>query len=287
MANIGICALCRMERTRQQSHIFPEWLYDDLYDDLHGYRVQSTAQNANSPRRRKGVYERLLCPECDQCRLGRLDDYAAKVFKGGVEIEVTDKPSCLIVSNLNYATFKLWQMSLLWRCGISRRPEFEATCLGPHVEPLRRCLLEQRAGQPHEYGCTVVLPASHQVMRQVIYPPEPITICGHRCYRASFGALWWFFVASSHSAAFPFQEGFLHEEPGRPNSPEQIPSGSGVLSIFKENTHSSNFTLKLGRELGAFGASNLPREDTFELPRESTLPEYPTDDWLLRLFQKR
>jgi hypothetical protein len=55
----------------QQSHIFPEWLYDDIYDDRHSYRVQSTAQDAHSPRPRKGLYERLLCPKCDQGRLAQ------------------------------------------------------------------------------------------------------------------------------------------------------------------------------------------------------------------------
>jgi hypothetical protein len=238
MAEIGSCALCGLERTLLESHIFPEFPYDELYDGLHSYRVRSTAPNSPSPRRRKGIYERLLCADCDQRRLGRLDDYAARVFKGGVG-EVTDKPGCLIVSNLNYTTFKLWQMSLLWRCGASRRPEFALTRLGPHAEKLRRFLLEERAGQPHEYGCTVFLPSSHEVTKQFIYPPEPVTIDGHRCYRTLFGALWWVFVVSSHSAAFPFQEGFLDE--------------SGVLSIFKEATHSSNFILKLGKELGAIG----------------------------------
>jgi len=237
MAAIGNCALCGFEKTLQESHIFPEFLYNELYDGLHSYRVLSTMPNAPNLRRRKGIYERLLCADCDQRRLGRLDDYAAKVFKGGIEIEVADQPDSLIVSNLNYEKFKLWQMSLLWRCGVSRRPEFEGTRLGPHAERLRRSLLEEQAGQPHEYGCTVVLPSSHQVIGKSIYPPEPITIDGHQCYRTSFGALWWIFVVSSHSAAFPFQEGFLREP--------------GVLSIFKEHTHSSNFLLKLGKDLGA------------------------------------
>lgn len=236
MVSIGNCELCGLSKTLRKSHILPEFLYDEVYDGLHGYLVQSTAPNAPAPRRRKGVYERLLCRDCDQHRLGRLDDYAAKVFKGGVELEITDRPDRLIIGNLNYETFRLWQMSLLWRCGVSRRAEFTATRLGPHAERLRTVLLEERPGPPHQYGCAVVLPSAHKVTRQFIYPPEPITIDGHRCYRASFGALWWFFVVSSHSAAFPFQEGFLHEP--------------GVLCIFKEANHSSEFLLKLGQELG-------------------------------------
>ena len=238
MAGTGICALCGLEKTLQKSHIIPEFLYDGLYDGLHSYHILGTAPDAPNSHRRKGIYERLLCEDCDQRRLGRLDNYAARVFKGGIEIEVTDKPGCLIVGKLDYTTFKLWEMSLLWRCGVSRRAEFDATRLGPHTEKLRRHLLEQCAGQPYEYGCIVLLPSSHEVTKHFIYPPEPITIAGHRCYRASFGALWWVFVVSNHSAAFPSQQGFLNDQ--------------GALSIFKEADQSSKFLLRLGKELGAF-----------------------------------
>jgi hypothetical protein len=171
---------------------------------------------------------------------------------------VTDTPDRLIISNLNYVVFKLWQLSLLWRCAVSRLPEFKATRLGPHAEKIRMLLLDERAGQPHEYGCNVVLPSSHALLRRALYPPEPITIDGHRCYRAAFGGLWWVFVASSHSQRFPFQEGFLHEfprqsSPERENSQQQIPVRSGVISIFKETAHSSNFILKLVSELDNSG----------------------------------
>ncbi len=112
----------------------PEFLYDELYDNLHSYLVMSTAPDVQSSRRRKGIYERLFCEECDQRRLGRLDDYAAMVSKGGAEIGVSEIPDCLIVGNLDYGVFKLFQMSVLWRCAVSRRPEFEGTDLGPHAE---------------------------------------------------------------------------------------------------------------------------------------------------------
>lgn len=91
MASIGICALCGLSKTLQKSHILPEFLYDEVYDELHSFIVQSTSPTAPAPRRRQGIYEELLCCDCDQRRLGRLDDYAAKVFKGGIELEMTDQ----------------------------------------------------------------------------------------------------------------------------------------------------------------------------------------------------
>ena len=119
MASIRICALCGLSKTLQKSHILQEFLYNEVYDDLHGYVVQSTVPTAPALRRRTGIYEQLLCRDCDQHRLGRLDDYAAKVFKGGIKLEMTEQADRLIIGNLSYKTFKLWQMSLLWRCGVS------------------------------------------------------------------------------------------------------------------------------------------------------------------------
>ena len=228
------CALCQLPRQLLQSHIVPEFLYEQVYDTLHGYRVICTAPGARFARRRKGIYERLLCAECEG-RLGRLEGYAARVFGGGLELELTDRHDSLVVGNLDYKTFKLFQMSVLWRCGVSRRREFRATDLGPHAERLRQMLLEERPGEPHDYGCVLILPASHAVTVQMIYPPEPVTCHGHRAYRASFGGLLWVYLVSSHSATFPNRDLFLNQ--------------GGTLRIVKEGLRTTEFLLKLRSEL--------------------------------------
>lgn len=236
MRTASTCALCRLERSLIKSHIYPKFLYEKIYDNKHFYRVLLTESSGTpSTQHPEGVYERLLCEDCDRRRLGRLDDYAAKVFKGGIDIEITDLPDRLIFGNLDYAIFKLWLLSLLWRCGVTKQIEFKATSLGPHAEILRQMLLTEDPGLPHQYGCTVILPSSHEVIKRMLYPPEPINIDGHKCYRAAFGALWWIFVVSGHSADFPFQEGFLSQQ--------------GALCLFKEHKHSGEFLRKLWEKL--------------------------------------
>lgn len=129
----------------------------------------------------------------------------------------------------------LFQLSVLWRCGVSRRPEFKETQLGPHADKIRRMLVEGDPGNSHEYGCIVVLPSLLQITRRLVYPPEPVTCEGHRCYRASMGGLWWIYVVSAHSAAFPHRDLFLSE--------------TGVLQVMKEGRHATQFLINLGQHL--------------------------------------
>ena len=232
-----VCALCKNVSNLMKSHILPEFLYDRMYDGLHSYPVISLGgAELGVSRRKKGIYERLLCEHCEQIRLGQLDDYAARVLKGGVELEFHPNEEGVAVRNLDYTKFKLWEMSLLWRCGVSKRTEFTAVQLGSHAEKLRSHLMTGDPGRAHEYGCIIVRPSSYDVTKELVLLPEPVVVGGHRCYRAILGGMWWVFVVSSHSSAFHFSEGFLRAD--------------GVLQIFNEDLHSSEFLLKLGMELG-------------------------------------
>ena len=232
--SVNTCALCGHDKQLVKSHIVPEFLYTDLYDSLHSYSVISTDPHSRKQRRKKGIYEFLLCCDCET-HTARYEQYASRVFNGGTELEISDEPNYLTVGNLEYSRFKLFQMSVLWRCGVSKRPEFSATQLGPHGENLRRMLRDGRPGASHEYGCILILPASYDVTRQLVYPPESVTLEGHRCYRASLGGLWWLYVVSSHSKSFPYRQLFLSQD--------------GFLRIPKEARWSTDFILRLGQDL--------------------------------------
>lgn len=60
------CKLCKKNKPLRRSHIFPEWLYQPLYDDNHRFYVLSTDSNKRRGTRPKGIYEKLLCDECEQ-----------------------------------------------------------------------------------------------------------------------------------------------------------------------------------------------------------------------------
>jgi len=57
---------------------------------------------------------------------------------------------------IDYKLFKLFQLSLLWRAGVSDRPIFKEVALGRHQEILRRMLLDDDPGESHKYGCIML-----------------------------------------------------------------------------------------------------------------------------------
>lgn len=236
------CRLCMRDRPLRESHIFPEWLYKPLYDDKHRFFVVSTDANKRRGTRPKGIYEILLCDECEQ-RFSNWEGYARDVFYK-LPLKVVEDNRAVVFSGLQYHLFKLFQMSLIWRASITSRPEVHRINLGPHTERIRKMLLEDNPGDIHEYGSILMLPAlGQELMQQFVYPPErlPTKIDGHSAYRAVFGGLFWLFIVSNHSYRIPH---------------ELFISKGGNLPIFKVGGPSVRFMQELAADFYTAGMLN-------------------------------
>jgi hypothetical protein len=239
------CRLCKENKPLRESHIFPEWLYKPLYDDNHQFFVLSTNTNKRRGARPKGIYEKLLCNECEQ-RLSRLEGYARDVFHN-LSLKVDEDERAVTFSGLKYTPFKLFQISLIWRASMASRPEMHNIDLGPHTERIRKMILEDCPGEVYEYGSILMLPViSQELMQQFVYPPErlPTKIDGHSAYRAVFGGLFWLFIISSHSYRIP-HEVFLSKD--------------GNLPVFKVEGPAVKFMQQLAAAFFAAGMLNDPK----------------------------
>ena len=231
------CALCLKDTKLCESHIYPEFLYDKVYDENHSFFVMSSASDSFPKRQRKGVYEELLCKNCEE-HINNFEDYAAKVLFGGVRKTIQQLPNKLLVSGLQYDKFKLFQMSILWRTGASKRSEFRNIKLGPHQEILRQMLLNDNPGEPYEYGCLMTfIPGVKDLMERMVFPLESLNrkIRGYRMYRGIFGGLFWAFIVSSHNDKFPFKEVFIEKQ--------------GVLSIYKAPPSAEEFVFDVAKSM--------------------------------------
>jgi len=240
------CRLCNKNIPLRESHIFSEWLYRPLYDDNHQFFVLSTDENKRRGTRPKGIYERLLCHDCE-LRFSRWEGYARNVFFE-LPLKVIEDNRAVVFSGLNYDSFKLFQMSLIWRASIARRPEVHRIDLGPHSKKIRKMLYEERSGEVYEYGSILMLPLlSQKLMQQFVYPPErlPTKIDGHTAYRAFFGGLFWVFIVSNHSSRVP-HEVFL--------------SKNGNLPVFKVGGLDVLFMQQLASDFFAAGMLSDPKQ---------------------------
>jgi hypothetical protein len=236
------CKLCLQFNELQKSHIIPEFLYKSLYDEKHRLRVLSIIpEQENSLREQKGLREQLLCKICEK-KLSVWERYACLLLEGGVPITYRAEGSGVHLSELDYVQFKLFQLSILWRAGISSLQFFENVKLGVHAEHLRKLLVSEDPGPPNRYGCFMFgLKLESTAFTQVITQPEKIKIDGRIAYRFVFGGFLWIFIVTSHESPSSLTRCFLQ------------PNGNGFFLVRDavELRHLKRFTLKLkqmGRE---------------------------------------
>ncbi|TAM45644.1 MAG: hypothetical protein EPN53_14620 [Acidobacteria bacterium] len=220
-----ICPLCREEKTPTEfrdSHIIPEFLYEELYDKQHSLMAVATAMPALPQRRHKGIYQKdFLCADCEG-QLGKHEDYLAKRLKS--KVSVVPSPDATRFSGFDYRQMKLFQMSVLWRTSASTRAEFGGVVLGPRQETLRAMVANDDPGTWSDFPCVLVANPSMQARfgRQLIVTGAMAR--DHDAQRVAVfyfgGFFWWFFVSSraARSERAPF---FLRED--------------GILSIIRSD----------------------------------------------------
>lgn len=209
------CRLCQNNCQKLcDSHIISEFLYTPLYDSKHRIFRVSAALGDKLKRIQKGLREQLLCETCEG-RFSPLEGYARGVLFGGTEIEITRSEDRAFECRVDYKKFKLFQLSLLWRAGVSKTPEFENVRLGKHEKQLRKMLLANDPGKFDEYGCILFWPEKHrEILDNLVWSIGPAEIDGVPFFRFIFGGMHWMFFLR-REALTPGQSGLFLQEHGR------------------------------------------------------------------------
>jgi hypothetical protein len=200
-----ICKLCGNDRKLRNSHIIPEFLYAKLYNSKnqllgihglgkHGYQLLQ-----------KGIRESLFCEACEQ----HFNKYCEKPFKKQW-VDASPLPDPWDATGIHwikvdYASFKLFHLSVLFRAGVSSLPTFQAVSLGSHEEKLRKLILTRNPGEWWQYpvfGYAVIHHKTHElihmVSRAVLTRPKKGPFGGGRYYGMMYGGVMWRFYVASH-----------------------------------------------------------------------------------------
>lgn len=212
MEFIGECALCKTMAPLMKSHIIPEFLYRSLYDAKGRTSLLSTIPEHKNQVIQNGVKERLLCSGCEN-RLSKWERYASLVLNGGTGLDIRRDGNGVFVDGIDYLTFRLFQLSIIWRAGLSRDKFFKHVDLGPHSDILRRMLLDEYVESPNRYGCFMYgLEFSGAALTQLISQPVRIRSCGQKAYKFVFGGFVWIFHVSASEIGRPHSEALLRPE---------------------------------------------------------------------------
>ncbi|MBI4526362.1 MAG: hypothetical protein HY695_21390 [Deltaproteobacteria bacterium] len=214
------CKLCHKEGRLCLSHIVPEFVYAPLYDS--GRKMIGFLEDREGIRShliQKGLRETLLCSICErhinrnfeQPNLELWRKLAAYDESANTEWKLFTTPEgskVVLVSGVDYRSFKLMLLSILWRASVSTRHEYSEVSLGRHEKPIRRMILEGDAGPRYCYPCILFKFDEPGV----ILRPIRRRINGHRVYHFILTTIHvWYFV-SGHIADEPIIDLALRED---------------------------------------------------------------------------
>lgn len=200
---VGPCRLCLDVVELCDSHIHPEFGYDDLYDDTK--RFYSLIGDP-APRQRgvtfhqKGLREPLF-GQCCERKFSGWETYVSRLLRTALSIPL---PGAWTSNRVDYAKLKLFQLSLLWRAHLSSQPMFRQVVLGPYAEQIRCMLHEANPGRATEYPCMMgAAYAGTRRMPGLMVPARALKRDGRHYYAINFAGFYWMFVLArdmeSHS----------------------------------------------------------------------------------------
>jgi hypothetical protein len=202
---VGKCKLCgEAKKLCEQSHVIPNFMYQDLLDEykrMHAIRIKESQIKRLGSRQTGEFDKHILCHSCDNETLGKLDTYASLILYDGYPkiFQYCVRPDGMkytYFAEIDYARFKLFLLSLLWRASISVRPLFREVRLGPHEERIRQMLLNGEPGEQLKYPCVMV---THPHLKDIVTQPSRSRVNGGHVYKFLIGGIIYIFFISKHA----------------------------------------------------------------------------------------
>jgi len=235
--NENKCRLCSKEAKLCNSHVIPEFFYEkmQLYDNKHRFNILSTELCKKPSFEQKGIHEKLLCEKCER-KFSLWEGYARGLLYGGKYIEIISNDEKGFECIVEYKKFKLFQLSILWRVGVSTHTAFSSITIGEHESVLRRMLLEETPGMMETYGCVIIYSSKHtDITSNMIHCMGMSDVDGVECVRLLLGGFFWLFFLSE-TEIDPRQKGLFLQ-------------GTGHLRILKTEKDPNQYIKYLAKEL--------------------------------------
>jgi hypothetical protein len=229
----GICRLCKQPEDLRNSHILPEFFYKGIYESRESHKALYITINGERTIQ-KGLREYLFCQTCET-KLSRYENYAARLIRGIPNFQRDVSGRFLILEDMDYCKFKLFQLSILWRASISNLDVFSQVSLGSHEEKIRLMLKNENPGKSADYGCVMMTMLDTELLQKIISSPIRKKYSGHTLYKFMTGNLDWLFFVSSHFITPKITELFLQE--------------SGFLRIWLASGDENIKVLRIGKNM--------------------------------------
>jgi len=173
-------------------------MYQDIFDEknrLHFIKSEKGLIQRQGLRQSGEFESNILCHDCDNKILGKLDRYASLTLYEGnekiLENRITKNGTKYIYSaEIDYTYFKLFLLSILWRASISNRLFFKEVQLGPYEDQIRQMILNNDPGEQMQFPCLIITYLNlKDYPKNLVAQPSRIRKNGGTVYRFLIGGM--------------------------------------------------------------------------------------------------
>lgn len=165
-SKIGVCRLCKNEKKLIKSHLFPDFMYKGIGDELNRMNIISSVSPCVNKFAQSGAYDKnILCGNCDNEIIGLHERfinnnfYSLNYFANDNNFEqiISDNEiEFLKIKKIEYNHFKIFVDSILWRASISSHELFQNFKLSEEQEEqLRNSIYNNIPLNVHDYPCVI------------------------------------------------------------------------------------------------------------------------------------
>ena len=184
------CPFCkrRVQKFHRRSHLLPEWMYTDCYDDRHKVlEVSKTKEKVT--KRQKGIYSEFICEECEK-ETQKYDHYASliltnrslespeylsvkrKHFKNGIlEYEKWE--------NIEFKKFQRFVLSAILRTQFSGHMKRHIQLNSSYLDKMLAVYKEESVNDDNSYPIVVIKAPEKDNLRNLIILPYIKKQYGH------------------------------------------------------------------------------------------------------------
>lgn len=155
-----VCLLCKKNKaTATNSHIYTKFITASMFGDKHnkqGGQINTANFNYGSNASDTPKENYLMCPNCENVRLGKLETYISTFFYNRYKDNrftekfpidkrfdfITQDLDRMLLAGVHTGMFKLYIYSLVWRASISTLYSFKNFKLTPQLEEVLRNILD-------------------------------------------------------------------------------------------------------------------------------------------------
>ncbi len=200
-----------------------------MYKGLWGKDHKLIQVNLNNLQKNKttrtGLFDKnILCAECDNHLLGKLETYVStaiynlgnsNIRKQIITEDIVGKDGFRSIRyhNLDYSKVKLFFLSILWRSHISSLPFFEPVQLGIYAERIRKMLLNNDPGEEDSLETTIIkFEDDNTRFYKALIDFRHLKIDNNSWYVFSMDSMMYHFNLSSYNKQSIFTKGLVRKD---------------------------------------------------------------------------